>query len=274
MARSTERPARVGRGLRTEYAIGALTVIALFGLWEGLSRAGYLSPYHFPRPSKLAQTLEALVLVGFPRGVTVWHHISATVSRIAHGYALAAAVAIPLGLFVGGNQLLDRAVSPIVTFGRSIAIISLLPLFVAWFGVGETTRVLLIAYGCFWIILTNVIGGVKQVDIDLIRAGRMLGCNRRQLFARIVLPAAIPQLFAGLKIALGVAFAVIVAVEMIGTIEGLGALIMESRTFYRSDAAIVGMFFIALFGLGIATGLDRLEGLLLPWAKNLREGSQ
>lgn len=261
-------------GLKPEYLIGAVTLISLFALWEALSRVGYLSSYHFPRPTKLAETLQVLVLVGFPRGVTVWHHISATVWRIVRGYSLAAAIAIPLGLVIGGNQLLDRAISPIVTFGRSIAIISLLPLFVAWFGVGEATRVLLIAYGCFWVILTNAIGGVKQVDIRLIQAGRLLGCNRQQLFARVILPAAIPRVFAGLKIALGVAFAVIVAVEMIGTIEGLGALIMESRTFYRSDAAIVGMFFIAMFGLGIATGLDRLEHLLLPWAKSLEAESR
>jgi ABC-type nitrate/sulfonate/bicarbonate transport system permease component len=184
---------------------------------------------------------------------------------------LATLLAIPLGLIIGANRYLDRAANVIVTFARSIAIISLLPLFVAWFGVGEPTRVLLIMYGCFWIILTNVIAGVKQVDPDLIRAGKMLETDPRQIFYRIVLPASVPQIFSGMKIALGVSFAVIVAVEMIGTVEGLGALIMSARTYYRSDAAMVGMFLIALFGYSLSRGLDWLEHILLPWAIGLEE---
>ena len=255
----------------SERMIGLLSIIVLLVLWEIFSRTGHLNPYHFPRPSKLADTLWDLMWVGVPKGVTIWLHIWATVWRILKGYLLAAVLAIPLGMLIGASRWLDRAANPIVTFSRSIAIISLLPLFVAWFGVGELSRVLLITYGCFWIILTNVIEGVKQVEPDLIRAGKMLQSNQRQIFFRIILPATVPRIFAGMKIALGVSFAVIVAVEMIGTIEGLGALIMESRTFYRSDAAMVGMIFIALFGFFLSKVLDMSEGLLLPWATGLEE---
>ena len=205
----------------------------------------------------------------FPRGITVWQHIGATVWRILLGYLLAVIVAIPLGMIIGSAQVLDKASNPIITFGRSVATISLLPLAVAWFGVGELTRVLLIFYGCFWIILTNVVDGVKHVDMTLINAGQMLGANRNQLFFRVILPATLPKIFAGMKVALGVAFMVIVAVEMIGTIQGLGALIMEARTFYRSDAAIVGMVFIALFGFLLSKILDWVERTLLPWAPDL-----
>lgn len=250
---------------------GVLTVLVLLALWEGLSRLGLLNPYHFPRPSKLAVTLWDLASTGFPRGITVWQHIGATVWRILQGYLLATVVAIPLGLIIGSASALDKATGALITFARSIATISLLPLAVAWFGVGELTRVLLIAYGCFWIIITNVIEGVKQVDPQLINAGRMLGANRNQIFRRVILPATLPRIFAGMKVALGIAFMVIVAVEMIGTSQGLGALIMEARTFYRSDAAIVGMVFIALFGFSLAKILDWVERTLLPWAPDLEE---
>lgn len=250
---------------------GVLTVLVLLALWEGLSRLGLLNAYHFPRPSKLAVTLWDLASVGFPRGITVWQHIGATVWRILQGYLLATVVAIPLGLIIGSASALDKATGALITFARSIATISLLPLAVAWFGVGELTRVLLIAYGCFWIIITNVIEGVKQVDPQLINAGRMLGANRNQIFRRVILPATLPRIFAGMKVALGIAFMVIVAVEMIGTSQGLGALIMEARTFYRSDAAIVGMVFIALFGFSLAKILDWVERTLLPWAPDLEE---
>jgi ABC-type nitrate/sulfonate/bicarbonate transport system permease component len=254
-----------------ERAVGVLFVVVLLALWEVASRAGYLNPYHFPRPSRLASTLWDLLWVGFPVGITVWQHIQATIWRILQGYLLATVFAIPLGLIVGGSHWLDQAAKPVVTFARSIATISLLPLAVAWFGVGELSRILLIAYACFWIILTNVIEGVKQVDPALIRAGKMLEVDHRQLFLRVVLPATMPRIFAGMKVALGVSFMVIVGVEMIGTIEGLGALIMEARTFYRSDAAMVGMIFIALFGFLLSRVLDWLERLLLPWASGLEE---
>lgn len=249
--------------------ISVATVVVLLILWEIGSRSGYLSPYSFPRPTKVAVTSWNMMWVGYPVGITVWIHIWATLWRIIKGYLLATVIAIPLGLAIGGSRLLDRAANPVITFARSIAIISLLPLFVAWFGVGELSKVLLIAYGCFWVIITNTIGGVKQVDVDLVRAARMLGVNRRQLFFRVVLPASVPRIFAGMKVALGVAFAVIVAVEMINTVAGLGALIEESRYFYRGDALMVGIVLIALFGFFLSVSLDKLETVLLPWARSL-----
>ena len=255
----------------SDRAVGLITVVVLLTLWELFSRLGYLNTYHFPPPSKLAATLWALAVEGFPKGITVWQHIAATVWRILLGYIMAIVLAIPLGLVIGTTYVLDKATSPIITFARSIATISLLPLAVAWFGVGELARVILIFYGCFWIILTNVIEGVKHVDVRLINAGKMLGASRQQLFFRVILPATLPRIFAGMKVALGIAFMVIVAVEMIGTIQGLGALIMEARTFYRSDAAMVGMIFIALFGFFLSKILDWVERTLLPWAPDLEE---
>jgi ABC-type nitrate/sulfonate/bicarbonate transport system permease component len=250
---------------------GALTIVALLVLWEGAVDAGWLTAYYFPPPSRLARTLWDLVWDGFPIGVTVWQHVGATVWRILLGYLLATALAIPLGLVIGASPLVEAAAAPLVTFARSVATISLLPLAVAWFGVGELSRILLIAYACFWIILTSVVEGMKAVDPDLVRAGRSLGADGRRLFLRVVLPATTPGIFAGMKIALGVSFMVIVGVEMIGTIRGLGALIMESRTFYRSDAAMVGMIFIGVFGFLLSVVLDRVERRLLPWADRLED---
>lgn len=251
--------------------IGALVVLGLLLAWELASAAGLLNSYHFPRPTKLAQTLWRLVVDGFPRGITAFVHIQATFWRILLGYSLAAVLGIPLGLLVGRSLLLNRAAAPLITFARSVATISLLPLAVAWFGVGELTRVLLIAYGSFFIILTNVIAAVQGVDVRWIRAAQTLGASRRQIFFRVILPGSLPRIFGGMKVALGMAFLVIVAVEMIGTVRGLGALIMEARTFYRSDAAMVGMLFIGLVGFLLAKGLDRLERWLLPWAVGLEE---
>jgi ABC-type nitrate/sulfonate/bicarbonate transport system permease component len=254
-----------------EYVVKLATVALLIAVWELLSRAGILSPLRFPRPSALMATLWDLMTEGYPRGITVWVHIKATVVRILQGYALAAVVGIPMGLVIGRSRLLQQAANPVITFARSIAVISLLPLAIAWFGVGELTRVLLIAWGCFWAILTNTIQGAGQVDRNYINAGRMLGASPRQLFLRVILPATLPRIFAGMKIGLGVGFMIIVAVEMVGTIRGLGALIQQARFYYSSKVAIDGMIFIGVFGLLITVGLDTLERVILPWAVGLEE---
>jgi ABC-type nitrate/sulfonate/bicarbonate transport system permease component len=145
------RSARTSRGGQIlglpEYVIKLVTLVILIVVWELLSRAGLLSPLKFPRPSALMATLWDLMTEGYPRGITVWVHIKATVIRILQGYALAAVIGIPMGLVIGRSRFLQQAANPVVTFARSVAVISLLPLAIAWFGVGELTRVLLIAWG-------------------------------------------------------------------------------------------------------------------------------
>lgn len=271
MRASAKRPkaARLSRGADTRIKI--LTLVTLVVAWELLSRAGLISMLALPRPTRLFTTVITLATIGFPKDITVWLHIKATVWRILQGYLLAAAVAIPAGLIIGRLYLLERAANPVITFARSVATISLLPLAIAWFGVNELSRVLLVLYGAFWAILTNTIQGVKSVDVTLIDVGRMYGASRTGLFFQVILPATLPRIFAGLKIALGISFMVIIGVEMIGTVEGLGALIQQARYFYKSDVAMAGTVFIGIFGLLISVVLDWTERRLLPWAVGLEE---
>ena len=246
---------------------------ALLLLWEVAAMAGWLRPILFPPPSKLARTLVELVIDGYPQGVRLGSHFVITIQRIGLGYAGALALAIPLGLAIGWNPLLDRMSSTVIAFCRSVATLSLLPVAIVWFGTGEASKIFLIGYGCFWVMLSNVIAAVKLVDPVLLRAARTMDASRFDLFARVALPAALPRMFAGARIALGVGFMVIVGAEMIGTIQGLGALIMEARTFYRSDITMVGMFVLGGLGFAIAVGLQWLEARLLPWQRRAHGGS-
>ena len=232
---------------------------------------GFLKPFQFPPPSRIGEAIVELASSGFPNGERIWTHIGITLWRIMQGYVLAIGLAVPVGLLIGTVAVLDKLTLPIITFLRSVATLSLLPLVIIWFGTGELTKVLLIAYGCFWAMLSNVIAGVKYVDPVMIRAARTLDAGPLAMFVRVVVPAALPRMFAGARMALGVGFMVIVGAEMIGTIQGLGALIMEARTFYRSDITIVGMLFIGLLGVAITSGLSWLEATLLPWNKGLAE---
>jgi ABC-type nitrate/sulfonate/bicarbonate transport system permease component len=251
--------------------VATLVLAGLLVLWELAVAYGHLRPYQFPPPSRIARGFEELSTRGFPSGITAWGHTLVTLGRVAQGYLAALALAIPLGLLIGSFRMLDQLAAPLIVFGRSVATLSLLPLVIVWFGAGELTKVILIGYGCFWVMLSNVIAGVKYVDPVLLRAARSFGSRGLSLYREVVLPAAMPRIFAGARMALGVGFMVIVGAEMIGTIEGLGALIMEARTFYRGDITIAGMLIIGVIGFIISTGLARLERVMLPWSGTLDE---
>jgi ABC-type nitrate/sulfonate/bicarbonate transport system permease component len=245
--------------------------LVLLVAWELASALGWLRPFSFPPPSRLGAALVELAVDGFPQGEHLWVHIGMTLARVLQGCVLAILLAIPLGILIGSVVVLDKLTLPIITFARSVASLSLLPLAIIWFGTGELSKVLLIAYGCFWTMLPNAIAAVKYVDPVLIRAARTLDPPAMGVFLRVVLPAALPRMFAGARVAIGVGFMIIVGAEMIGTIQGLGALIMEARTFYRSDITIVGMVMIGLIGFFVLSGLGWLERWLLPWQSGLDE---
>jgi ABC-type nitrate/sulfonate/bicarbonate transport system permease component len=257
------------RGAVQQVSIAIVVIASLLVAWELAVAHGYLRPYQFPPPTRVLRGFDEITTRGFPSGITIWRHTGITMARIAQGYIAALALAIPLGFLIGSLPVLDALTAPLIVFARSIATLSLLPLVIVWFGAGELTKVVLIGYGCFWIMLSNVIAGVKYVDPILLRAARTFGVRGAALYCDVVLPAALPRIFAGARMSLGVGFMVIVGAEMIGTIQGLGALIMEARTFYRSDITILGMLVIGAIGFVISTGLIRLERFVLPWATSL-----
>ncbi|MCC7040391.1 MAG: ABC transporter permease [Burkholderiales bacterium] len=243
----------------------------ILALWETASNLNWISSFILPAPSTLALTLYELITDGFPEGIKIQAHIAATMSRVISGFALAALIGVPLGIAIGAVPVLDKLSASVIAFGRSIAAISVLPLFIAWFGIGEASKVALLFFGAFWVVLTYTVAGVKYVDPMLIRAALSVGTPQRRIFFRVILPAALPRVFAGLKVALGVAFLVIVAAEMIATVKGLGALIQEARTSFRTDITMVGMIVIGLLGYLLSRLLDWAEKRLMPWNVRLME---
>jgi len=266
---STRNSAPV-RALSGHY-VGGLGTVGLLLAWEILSRLDYLPTFQFPPPSMLLSAAWEVAVRGFPEGIQIHSHIAVTLQRILSGFLGAVLVGVPLGLLIGWVAPLEKLTRPIVTFGRSIAAISLLPLFIAWFGIGELSKVMLIGLAAFWVVLTYTVAGVKYVDPLLVRAALSMDVKGQALFFQVILPAAAPRIFTGLRVAMGVAFMVIVAAEMIATVEGLGALIKEARNSFRTDITMVGMVVIGLLGWAISAAIGALEDRFLPYRKAMEQ---
>jgi NitT/TauT family transport system permease protein len=193
-------------------------------------------------------------------------HLWMSAQRVYGGFLLAAVTAIPLGLLIGRLPLLRAILDPTISLLRPIPVTAWLPLSMIFFGLGPRAAVFLVFLGAFYPILVNTIFGVKSVDLRLFEAAAMLGCRGSQVFRSVVLPAATPGIFNGLRLGLGFAWILIVVGEMTGVSEGLGAVIMDGRTLSRTDLVIAGMIIIGVAGFLSDRVIVLLNNRLLRWS--------
>lgn len=249
-----------------------LAVCAFFGFWAFLSvanqAANWFPPLLFPPPWDV-----------FKRAAEMWadgelqKHILASVDRVLKGFAIGALAGISIGTLVGRSQLVQNFLESILEMLRPIPPLAFLPLMVIWLGIGETSKVIFIAYTSFFPIFTTTVEGIKYVDPLLIRAAQSLGAKERDLFRYVVLPAALPNVIVGLRLGFAISFFVIVAAEFIAADTGLGYLINDARTFFLVDRMLLGAVVIGVLGFFFNWVLKRVERLLLPWRKETREAT-
>jgi NitT/TauT family transport system permease protein len=201
---------------------------------------------------------------------TLHIHLLESMRRVYGGFALAALVAIPLGLLIGRVKVVRQMLDPTFQILRPIPVTAWLPLSMIFFGLGPSSAISLVFLGAFYPILLNTVFGVRHVDPKLFEAASMLGCSGSAMFRRVVLPAALPSIFNGLRLGLGFAWVVIVVGEMTGVPTGLGAAIMDGRTLSRTDLIISGMIVIGIAGFVSDKLVLALNNRLLRW--NVQHG--
>jgi len=204
-----------------------------------------------PPPYDVWQELEDLAVGGINDDAysgTLLTHLLASVGRVYGGFALALLAALPLGMLIGSVQLVRQLIDPTIQILRPIPVTAWLPLAMIIFGLGPRSAFFLVFLGAFYPILVNTIFGVRSVEPRLFEAAAMLGCTGSAQFFRVVLPAALPSIFTGMRLGLGFAWVVIVVGEMTGVQTGLGAIIMEARQLSRTEIVISGMIVIGAFG--------------------------
>jgi ABC-type nitrate/sulfonate/bicarbonate transport system permease component len=241
------------------------TTAAAIALWELV--AGYIYPSInqtsrniFPPPSDVV-----VIFFDLLRSGELIRHIAVSVWRVALGFITACAVALPLGLSMGAWPAWRRQVATVVEILRPIPPFAWIPIGLLWFGVGDVQSVFVIFIASVFPILLNTVAGVDDIDPVLRRSALCLGASRWRLFRNVVLPAALPQIVVGFRVGLGFAWMVLVASELIGSISGLGYLILDSRNLGLPSLAFMGMFVIGLVGYLLDVGLRALERTLLPW---------
>jgi NitT/TauT family transport system permease protein len=199
---------------------------------------------------------------------TLLTHLLASMSRVYGGFALAALFALPIGIMVGRMPTARMLLDPFLQVMRPIPVTAWLPLSMILFGLGAKSAFALVCLGAFYPILLNAVFGVRSVDPKLFEAASMLGCRGNAQFYKVVLPAATPAIFTGLRLGLGLAWFVIVVGEMTGVPQGLGAVIMDGRTLSRTELVICGMIVIGVAGYLSDRVVVLIGNRLLRWSPN------
>jgi taurine transport system permease protein len=237
--RATPGTAAATRG----FVIGCLALVAGMVAWEIVARR-YFTPVRLPPLSQIWDRAIETTLDG-----QLARHVGASMFRILAGFVIGSAIGILLGLGMGAVASVRRFLDPIVNFLRFIPPIAWLSPFLIWFGIGETTKVLLITYTVMFMVMLNTLAGIMAIPKNRIRVAQCLGASRLQIFLLVMTPAAVAYILTGMRIAMGNAFVTIVTAEMIAAQAGLGYLILVSKNFGGTDLIFLGMITLGVLGL-------------------------
>jgi ABC-type nitrate/sulfonate/bicarbonate transport system permease component len=239
-------------------------LVAFVVVWEAVSVYGQrINPQldvMLPPPTAVVSAAADL----YQRGV-LFTHILDSLKRVLAAVGTATLLGVPLGLAMGWSARFRAAVDPLIEFIRPIPPLAWIPLSILWFGIGDMQIVYIIFLAAFFPIVLNSMAGARDVDTYLVRAGLSLGARRGELFRTVVLPAALPQIFTGVRIGLGIGWMALVAGELVAAPSGLGYMINNARTLFRSDYILLGMVLIGALGLVLDFVMRQGMRLAMPW---------
>ncbi|HHQ4453943.1 taurine ABC transporter permease TauC [Aeromonas hydrophila] len=271
MSLTLSRPLDPARRIRLRWplprrlGVSLLTLGALLALWWLVARLGLISPLFLPPP---AQVLQQFATLAGPQGfmdATLWQHLAASLQRILIALAAATLCGVTVGLAMGLSPTLRGMLDPLIELYRPVPPLAYLPLMVIWFGIGETSKVLLIYLAIFAPVAMATLAGVQGAKQVRLRAARALGANRWQVLWYVIVPGALPDILTGLRIGLGVGWSTLVAAELIAATRGVGFMVQAAGEFLATDVVLAGILVIALIAFTLELGLRALQRHLTPW---------
>ncbi|MCA0239533.1 MAG: ABC transporter permease [Proteobacteria bacterium] len=243
---------------REAWLLPALGVLGFFALWQAVAMSGWVPERYLPGPLTVARTIVELSTKPYS-GATLWGHLSSSLVRFGTGFALAAAIGIPLGLLMGWYRWLDDVVSPFFEALRFIAPIAWVPFAGLWFGTGIGGPTLVIFSGAFPPCLINAYRGAKYVDRRLVEAARTLGAGGPRIVAEVLLPASLPAIVAGLRVSAGIGWQSLIGAELIVVASGVGYMMVQGQLNVLTPVVMAGMVAIGIVGVVIDVVLRWFE---------------
>ena len=240
--------------------VSVVSILCLLAIWELICQSGVVSSLFLPAPTAIISALLQMIADG-EIGVS----LAASLYRILAGFFIGSLVGLAVGLVTGTSALMDKIGTPIVNAIYPIPKIALLPLFILWLGIGELSKVTIIALGVFFPVAMNTYSGVKNVDTLLLKVAASFNASWWMTMKSVVLPNALPMIFAGLRLAAGTSLLLLVAAEMIAAQVGIGALILHYGDLMITDRLMAGVIVLSLLGLVFNLILQFLERKAIPW---------
>lgn len=251
--------------LSRELTLSVATLAVLLAVWWAVAALQLISPLFLPPPG---QVLQKLITITGPQGfmdATLWQHLAASLTRIVIALLAAVLIGVPVGIAMGLNSTVRGILDPLIELYRPVPPLAYLPLMVIWFGIGETSKILLIYLAIFAPVAMSALAGVKSAQQVRIRAARSLGASRAQVLWLVILPGALPEILTGLRIGLGVGWSTLVAAELIAATRGLGFMVQSAGEFLATDVVLAGIAVIAIIAFLLELGLRALQRRLTPW---------
>lgn len=247
-------------GANADRFMSLVSPVFLLLLWEIAARMGFIDVRFFPAPSKIFETMIALMLSG-----ELWMHLYASMYRLFWGMVIGAVPALILGVAMGLNRTLNMIVDPLVQATYPIPKSAILPLVLLIFGLGEASKIAMVAIGVFYPILINAIAGVREIPKIYFDVGNNFKANRWQVFRTIAIPGALPLIMTGLKLGVGLGLILISIAEMIGAKSGLGFMMWNAWEILSVETMYLGLIVIAILGVLFSIILNEVERKLVPW---------
>lgn len=254
------RRSRFGGARRLSLIRGVVSVVVVLAAWEAAVRILQPSTVIIVAPSAIPPAFWRLAETG-----ELWTHFSVSMKQFLLGYLLASALAIPMGLWMGASRRAHDYGDPWLTALYATPNVALAPLFIIWLGFGDTSHIAIIALVAFFPVIINTIDGVHAVERDLREVGIAFRANKREVFALVDLPGAMPYIFTGLRLAMARALVGIVVADLFGAQAGLGFLILTSAQLFATADVFVGVLILAALGVGLTFALRALQKKLTPW---------
>ena len=252
------------RGDLFYFCVSAASVLVVFMIWDAGTRTGRINTLFLPEPARILQTFLTLLKDGY-KNQSLLTHILLSMKRLFIALGAALVIAVPLGLAAGRLRIVRAIIDPFVEFYRPLPPLAYYTLIILWFGIKDFSKILLLFLGAFAPLLIGVIFSAEKIPEQCLNGAKSLGASGIRVFTRVILPSCLPDILTSLRTAVGVAYATLVAAEMVAAVSGVGWMVLDASKFLRNDIVYAGIFVMGIIAILMDAGLRLLIRKVTPW---------